>query len=172
MRLFVLIFTLFLFSAGLYAFEDAECSLVRIIDGDTIVCNIAGWPDIVGRNISVRMRDCDSPEIRTSDSAEKALGKKAREELTEKLAGAEILLLKNIGHGKYFRLVADIYLNGEKLTCFENKYVYAEPSFRCGSKTKCSQMASCEEAYFYLNKCGVRSLDRDKDGIPCESICK
>ncbi|WP_174520391.1 excalibur calcium-binding domain-containing protein, partial [Bergeriella denitrificans] len=27
------------------------------------------------------------------------------------------------------------------------------------------------EAKFYLNKCGVRRLDRDGDGIPCESIC-
>jgi endonuclease YncB( thermonuclease family) len=41
----------------------------------------------------------------------------------------------------------------------------------CGSKTKCGQMISCEEAYFYLKTCGLTRLDGDKDGVPCESIC-
>lgn len=43
--------------------------------------------------------------------------------------------------------------------------------FTCIGKTTCGEMTSCEEAYFYLNICGVSGLDRDKDGIPCESIC-
>lgn len=41
----------------------------------------------------------------------------------------------------------------------------------CGSKDKCTEMTSCEEAKFYLKNCGVEKLDRDKDGIPCESLC-
>jgi hypothetical protein len=36
----------------------------------------------------------------------------------------------------------------------------------------CGEMASCEEAMFYLQKCGVKSLDRDGDGIPCASLCR
>lgn len=44
--------------------------------------------------------------------------------------------------------------------------------FTCEGKSRCSEMTSCEEAVFYLNECGVSSLDRDKDGIPCESLCK
>lgn len=43
--------------------------------------------------------------------------------------------------------------------------------FSCGGKSKCGQMDSCEEARFYLKKCGLSRLDRDHDGIPCESIC-
>ncbi len=43
--------------------------------------------------------------------------------------------------------------------------------FTCAGKTTCGEMSSCSEAYFYLNSCGVSSLDKDKDGIPCESIC-
>jgi hypothetical protein len=50
-------------------------------------------------------------------------------------------------------------------------YVSHQTEFVCGAKKKCSQMTSCKEAYFYLNKCGLKRLDRDKDGIPCESIC-
>ena len=44
-------------------------------------------------------------------------------------------------------------------------------SYFCGSKDTCGEMDSCSEAYYYLNTCGVGSLDRDKDGIPCESLC-
>jgi hypothetical protein len=32
--------------------------------------------------------------------------------------------------------------------------------------------ANCEEATFYLQQCGVKSLDRDGDGIPCASLCR
>lgn len=41
----------------------------------------------------------------------------------------------------------------------------------CGGKRTCGQMTSCAEARHYLADCGVSSLDRDSDGIPCESIC-
>lgn len=34
----------------------------------------------------------------------------------------------------------------------------------------CTQMVSCEQAKQAL-KCGNTKLDRDKDGVPCESIC-
>lgn len=43
--------------------------------------------------------------------------------------------------------------------------------FTCSGKRFCKQMVSCEEARYYLNVCGVYRLDRDNDGIPCESIC-
>ena len=42
----------------------------------------------------------------------------------------------------------------------------------CGGKHTCKQMSSCAEAKHYLNDCGVSRLDRDHDGIPCESICQ
>lgn len=40
----------------------------------------------------------------------------------------------------------------------------------CNGKTVCRQMDSCEQAYACL-AAGRSSLDRDKDGVPCESIC-
>jgi endonuclease YncB( thermonuclease family) len=42
----------------------------------------------------------------------------------------------------------------------------------CGNKRYCSQMASCEEAKFYLVQCGLKKLDKNGDGLPCESLCK
>ena len=44
--------------------------------------------------------------------------------------------------------------------------------FVCGTKRYCKQMSSCEEARFYLEKCGLTRLDRDGDGVPCEALCK
>lgn len=45
-------------------------------------------------------------------------------------------------------------------------------NFSCWTKTTCSEMASCEEAKFYLNTCWKSKLDWNKDWTPCESICK
>lgn len=39
-----------------------------------------------------------------------------------------------------------------------------------GLPSTCGQMANCEQAKQAL-KCGHKQLDRDKDGVPCESIC-
>ena len=39
-----------------------------------------------------------------------------------------------------------------------------------GLPRTCGQMVSCEQAKQAL-KCGNTKLDRDKDGVPCESIC-
>lgn len=51
----------------------------------------------------------------------------------------------------------------------------AEPTagsnFTCSGKRRCSQMDTCEEAQFHLESCGVTSLDRDRDGVACNSLC-
>lgn len=44
-------------------------------------------------------------------------------------------------------------------------------AFSCDGRHLCRQMRSCEEAYFFLNVCGVHRLDGDSDGVPCEAIC-
>jgi deoxyribonuclease-1 len=48
----------------------------------------------------------------------------------------------------------------------------ATHALTCGGKKTCGEMTSCEEAMFYLQQCGVKSLDRDGDGIPCASLCR
>lgn len=45
-------------------------------------------------------------------------------------------------------------------------------SLTCGSKRRCGEMANCEEARYFLTVCGVRSLDGDGDGTPCDSLCR
>jgi hypothetical protein len=48
----------------------------------------------------------------------------------------------------------------------------ARGSHPCGAKRYCNEMASCEEARLYLTQCGLTKLDRDGDGVPCESLCR
>lgn len=43
--------------------------------------------------------------------------------------------------------------------------------YSCMRKT-CKAISTCQEAYHQLNVCGNSSLDRDKDGVPCESLCR
>ncbi|SEH07248.1 ricin-type beta-trefoil lectin domain protein [Candidatus Venteria ishoeyi] len=45
------------------------------------------------------------------------------------------------------------------------------PVYNCPAEKQCTQMTSCEEAKFHFSNCGNSKLDRDNDGIPCESIC-
>jgi endonuclease YncB( thermonuclease family) len=45
-------------------------------------------------------------------------------------------------------------------------------SFACAGKRYCREMTTCAEARFYITQCGVRSLDGDHDGVPCERICR
>lgn len=42
----------------------------------------------------------------------------------------------------------------------------------CGAQRTCKEMSSCEEARRYLNECGLTRLDGDKDGTPCEALCR
>ena len=44
-------------------------------------------------------------------------------------------------------------------------------SYSCGSKKYCTQMASCSEAKYYYSNCGLKKLDGDDDGVPCEKLC-
>lgn len=45
-------------------------------------------------------------------------------------------------------------------------------AYTCDCGKRCSQIATCEEAYFQLSECGCTKRDSDSDGIPCESLCK
>lgn len=52
------------------------------------------------------------------------------------------------------------------------KVIPSKGAYVCGTKRYCREMASCAEARFYLNDCGLARLDGDNDGTPCEGICR
>ncbi len=43
--------------------------------------------------------------------------------------------------------------------------------YTCNCSRTCTQITSCEEAYFQLNTCGCGIRDHDNDTVPCENIC-
>lgn len=86
--------------------------LVRVVDGDTIIVNIGGWPAIVGDQIGVRVAGCDTPELRDKRLHMREQALRAKDTVNAILHGAQSIELRNIRRGKYFRLVADVYADG------------------------------------------------------------
>lgn len=94
------------------AYDDVNVSkLLSVYDGDTFKINIDSYPAIVGKKISIRVRGIDTPEIRTRCKSEKVLGYKAKEIAKNLLVNSEVIELRNVKRGKYFRIVADVYLD-------------------------------------------------------------
>lgn len=77
-------------------------------DGDTCRFDIPDWPDIVGDNISVRIKGIDTPEMRGQCKREKKLARKAKLVANRLLTNADTLSLHDIERGKYFRIVARV----------------------------------------------------------------
>jgi len=86
--------------------------VTSIYDGDTFRANIKGYPKIVGYRMSIRVLGIDTPEMRAKCSKEKELARAAKKLTVSLLRGAEHIELRNIKRGKYFRILADVYVDG------------------------------------------------------------
>ena len=94
-------------------FENAV--YVRNYDGDTITFNLPGYPPILGEKISIRVNGIDTPEIRGKCEKETYDAEQARDMVADILKDAEQIDLKNMERGKYFRIAADVIVDGENL---------------------------------------------------------
>ena len=84
------------------------CKVERVVDGDTIDVNIDLGFDIHHR-ARVRMAGIDTPESRTRNLAEKALGLASKARLKEMLKGKKVkLATSKDGKGKFGRVLADV----------------------------------------------------------------
>ena len=90
-------------------------SYVRNYDADTITVNIKNVPRIIGKNISVRVRHIDSPEMRTHNACEKEAARTAKKLIENLLKNAKRIDLENVDKDKYFRLLADVKVDGQDL---------------------------------------------------------
>lgn len=89
--------------------------VTSIYDGDTFRANIKGYPSIIGEHMSIRSNGIDTPELRGKCDIEKQLARKAKQFAVEHLRAAKVITLKNIKRGKYFRLIADVHIDGVSL---------------------------------------------------------
>lgn len=90
--------------------------IVSVYDGDTFRCNINDWPEVFGKNISVRIDRVDTPEIRGKCPEEKKLAKKGRKLLKKFFREAKEIRLSEIRRCKYFRLIADVSVDDKDVT--------------------------------------------------------
>jgi len=63
---------------------------------------------VVHKNVPIRVKNLDTPEIRTHNKYEKLLGLKAREVTYNFLMNSKEIILLNCTRGKYFRLVCKV----------------------------------------------------------------
>ena len=97
-------------------FGDYEGAIyVRNYDGDTITFNLPKLHPIIGKKIAVRVNGIDTPEIKGKCDKEKYDAEQAKGMVEDFLKDAERIDLKNMERGKYFRIVADVYADGENL---------------------------------------------------------
>ncbi|WP_051145037.1 thermonuclease family protein [Thiomicrorhabdus sp. Kp2] len=89
--------------------------VTSIYDGDTFRVNINAWPAIVGQRIPVRVKGIDTPELRGKCQLEKELARKAKQHTVQMLRGAKRIELQDIDRGKYFRILADVSIDGQDL---------------------------------------------------------
>lgn len=99
---------------------------VRNYDADTITVTIPHWPSIIGKNISIRVNGIDAPEIRGGTTYSKRLAKQAKAFVRSMLMHTKKIILKNPKRGKYFRIVADVELDGCDLGKLLVKLGYAK----------------------------------------------
>ena len=93
----------------------AISSITSVYDGDTFRANIPNYPPIVGENIGIRINGIDTPEIRGKCPKEVSLAKDAQRFAEKTLRSAKVVELRNMKRGKYFRIVADVYVDGVNL---------------------------------------------------------
>ena len=87
----------------------------NVVDGDTIDVIIDLGFDILFAS-RVRLAGIDTPESRTTDKAEKALGIEAKEYLKKQLKDAKSVVIrteKMDSSEKYGRILGWVYVNGE-----------------------------------------------------------
>ena len=89
--------------------------VVSVYDGDTFKVDLEGIHPIFGDDVSIRVNGIDTPEITGETDEVEALGRKARDFVKEKLASANQIELRNPQRGKYFRILADVYVDGASL---------------------------------------------------------
>lgn len=86
-----------------------------VYDGDTFSVTIKQWPDIIGKNISVRLRNVDTPEMKGACYREVLKAREAKKFTVQYLRNAKKVELRNMNRDKYFRIDADVFIDGKNL---------------------------------------------------------
>ena len=94
-------------------YEYAVKEITKVVDGDTVDVIIDLGFDL-SKKERVRLAGIDTPESRTRDAEEKVFGLEAKVYLTERLEGAESLVVKTEKDGKYGRMLGWFYTHNSE----------------------------------------------------------
>jgi micrococcal nuclease len=98
----------------LYGSETVQV-VTSIYDADTFRVDIKGWPPIIGKHVPIRANGFDAPEMRGKCQKEKDQARLAKQLTVQTLRDAKVIELRNMKRGKYFRVIADVYVDGKSL---------------------------------------------------------
>ena len=102
-------------------FEYYVKKVTKVVDGDTIDVDIDLGFDI-SFSSRVRLAGIDTPESRTSDKAEKALGLEAKAYLKHEIEASKSVVIKTKkmdSSEKYGRILGWVFLDGAELSLNE-----------------------------------------------------
>ncbi len=101
---------------------------IKNYDGDTFTVTIPGIHPLLGKKIRIRINGIDSAEIKGRTPCEKKKAIQAKKIAFETLLKAKRIDLLNIRRGKYFRIVADVMIDGKTSLAevlIKNKLAYS-----------------------------------------------
>ena len=125
---FVFICTSYLYSASNQTYGNIVVSrLVSVYDGDTFRVDIDSFPPIIGSNMPIRIYGLDTPEIRGTRTKE--LADRAKSVTRSMLKKAKVIELRDMRRGKYFRIIADVWVDGKNLGQYLIDQGLAKPYF-------------------------------------------
>jgi len=98
---------------GISIYKDIEVTdVVSVYDGDTFRANLNIKCDLLSTSMPIRIFGIDTPEMRTKNKKLKKIAIEARDHLSKRLKEGHCIVLKNIRRGMYFRIIADVYIDG------------------------------------------------------------
>ena len=89
--------------------------VVDVYDGDTFKIDLPSMHPLFGDDISIRLFGVDTPEMRGTTDEVKALAMQAQQVTEKALKGASKIELRNPQRGKYFRIISEVWIDGESL---------------------------------------------------------
>ena len=89
--------------------------VVDVYDGDTFKIDLPSMHPLFGDDISIRLFGVDTPEMRGTTDEVKALAMQAQQVTEKALKEASKIELRNPQRGKYFRIICEVWIDGESL---------------------------------------------------------
>jgi micrococcal nuclease len=107
---------------------EYRCTVVKIIDGDTVDVDIDLGFGIWMHKERIRLLGIDTPESRTRDKEEKKYGLAAKKYLTEMLndEGGIVLKTKKDAEGKFGRILGELWRTTDYADKSINQYLVDE----------------------------------------------